>query len=88
MLFATTPNSNYWWYVGFVIGFTVIVVVVVLVAMILALAAKINRQAREGIEGLDAARRTTLPLWNLRETNTNLRAILEGARAARRALGG
>jgi hypothetical protein len=88
LLVAAAKASNYWWYVGFGISFTVIVIVVLQVSMILSLAAKINRQAREGIAGLDTARMSTLPLWDLRETNATLRSILEAARAARRGLGG
>jgi hypothetical protein len=80
-------GDNAGWYIGIGIGFAIIVVVVILVATILTLAARIGGQAREAITGLDDARRTTLPLWELRTTNKTAEGILEAARAARRRLG-
>jgi hypothetical protein len=81
-------GDNAGWYIGIGIGFAIIVVVVILVATILALAARIGGQAREAISGLDDARQTTLPLWELRATNKSAEGILEAAKSARRGFGG
>jgi hypothetical protein len=75
--------GNEGWYIGLGIGFAIIVVVVILVGAILTLARRIGVQAREAIDGLDEARVTTLPLWDLRDTNRSLQAILDAARRAR-----
>lgn len=89
MVFAThAAGDNAGWYFGIAIGFAIIVVVVILVAVILTLAARIGGQAREAISGLDDARQTTLPLWELRTTSKSAEGILEAAKMARRALGG
>lgn len=81
------PNLTQW-YVGFIIGFVVIVAVVVLVAAILMLASRIARQAMQGTEALEEAQDTTMPLWDLGKIHTSLQGILTAAQSTRRALGG
>ncbi len=76
------------WYVGLGIGFTIIVVVVVLVATILTYAARIGSQARGGIERMDDARETTLPVWEIQKINVSTTAIWRAAESARKLLGG
>lgn len=81
-----TTGHNEGWYIGLGIGFAIVVVVVVIVAMILALAARIGAQAREGIDAMDEARDTTLPVWEVQKTNTLLTAIWRTAESARASL--
>jgi len=76
------------WYVGLGIGFAIVAVVVVLVAMILTFASRIGSQARTGIERMDVARETTLPIWEIQKINSSATAIWRGAESARRLLGG
>lgn len=81
-----TVGHNDGWYLGLGIGFAIVVVVVVIVASILALAARIGAQAREGIDAMDEARATTLPIWEVQKTNTLLTGIWRTAEAARASL--
>jgi len=76
------------WYVGLAIGFTIVAVVVVLVAMILTLASRIGSQARTGIERMDVARETTLPIWEIQKINSSTTSIWRAAESARKLLGG
>ncbi|MGH3621143.1 MAG: hypothetical protein ACRDQ5_05045 [Sciscionella sp.] len=76
------------WYVGLAIGFLIVLVVVIVVGTILALATRVLVQARTAVTSLEEARATTQPLHELGRTNESLRSILQGAQAARRALGG
>lgn len=76
------------WYVGLGIGFAIVAVVVVLVAMILTHASRIGSQARTGIERMDVARETTLPIWEIQKINSSTTAIWRAAESARRQLGG
>jgi CHASE1-domain containing sensor protein len=85
---VTRETENVGWYVGLGIGFTIVVVVVILVALILALAARIGSQARTGIERMDEARATTLPVWEIQKINVSATAIWRAAESARRLLGG
>ncbi|MHB8656515.1 MAG: hypothetical protein ACYC91_00955 [Solirubrobacteraceae bacterium] len=82
------PGHNYWWYVGLGIGFAIVVVVVIIAATILALAARIGAQAREAIDAMDQARATTLPVWQVQQTNVSLTAIWRAAEAAGKSLQG
>ena len=81
------PGLGGWW-AGLIIGLVVVVVVVVLVSVRLMLAARINAHARAAARELEATRSTTQPLVELARTNATLQSILQGARAARQALGG
>jgi hypothetical protein len=83
-----TPGHNTWWYVGLAIGFAIVVVVVIIAASILALAARIGAQAREGIDAMDEARVSTLPVWEIQKTNVLLTGIWRAAEAARKSLQG
>lgn len=74
------------WYVGLALFFIVIVVVVIIVATILILAQRIARQAGEGTRALHAARMSTLPAWELQNTNQAAREMLDNARSARQEL--
>ncbi|MDQ3719180.1 MAG: hypothetical protein M3350_00045 [Actinomycetota bacterium] len=85
---VTRSTEYVGWYVGLGIGFTIVAVVVVLVAMILTLAARIGSQAREGIEGMEAARAATHPVWEIQKINVSATAIWRAAESARRLLGG
>lgn len=76
------------WYLGFAIAFAVIVVVVIVVAAILSLANRIGKQAREGILILEQAQNTTLPLWEIRHTNSTVESLTATFRSARRVLEG
>ncbi len=76
------------WYVGLGIGFVIVAAVVVLVATILTLASRIGSQARTGIERMDVARDTTLPVWEIQKLNSSATAIWRAAESARKALGG
>lgn len=81
------PNLGGWW-VGLIIGLVVVVVVVIVVSVLLVLAARINAQARAAARELEGTQSTTQPLVELARTNATLQSILQGARAARQALGG
>lgn len=85
---VTRGTEHTGWYVGLTIGFAIVGVVVVLVATILTLAARIGSQAREGIESMDEARSTTLPVWEIQKINVSATAIWKAAESARKALGG
>lgn len=76
------------WWVGLIIGCALVVVVVAVVAALLVLAAKISEQVRTAVDELEATRVTTAPLAELGRTNGLLQSILDGARTARKALGG
>lgn len=81
-----TPGHNTWWYIGLGIGFAIVVVVVIVTASILALAGRIGAQARRGIHLMDRARTTTMPVWQLEETNASLTAIAKAAESVRQSL--
>lgn len=85
-LAQTAEPRTFGWYLGFIIGFSVIVVVVVIVASILTLAARINRQARSATAALAAGRDATAPLWQVQGATDSLRGIYEAARSARQVL--
>ena len=76
------------WYVGFAIGFTVVLLVVVEAGIILGLARRIGVQAQNVALALDEARVHTLPLWEVSKVNDSLRATVNYAGQARTALGG
>lgn len=76
------------WYAGLGIGFAIVAVVVVFVAIILTLAARIGEQARTGIERMDEARVTTLPVWEIQKLNASATGIWRAAESAREVLVG
>lgn len=79
VLFASQTG----WLAGLGIGFTIVAVVVVLVALILMYAARINDQAQDGINRMDQARGSTLPVWEIQHVNTSVTRIWKAAEAAR-----
>ena len=82
-----TPGDTYTgWYIGMGVGFTVVVIVVIIVALILSQAARIGRQAREGIELMDEARESTLMVWDMQKINVSSTASWRSAENARRIL--
>lgn len=81
-----TPGHNTWWYIGLGIGFAIVVVVVIVAASLLALAGRIGAQARAGIELMERARLSTLPVWQLQRTNSSLTAISKAAASIRQSL--
>ena len=81
MLIADNPYND--WYAGLAIGFAVVVVVVVLVAVILTLVERIGSQAESAVDGVEAVRTGTTPLWAVQYTNAAAVGILNGARTAR-----
>lgn len=87
MVLAEKVPTHGNWYAGLGVGFAVVAAVVVLVAAILMYAARIADQALDGIERMDEARITTLPIWKLQETNTSVTGLWKGAESARRLLG-
>lgn len=76
------------WWVGMIIGFTIVAVVVVLVAMILTYAARISDQAQEGIERMDLARANTQAVWGIQDVNASATGIWRSAEKARGILEG
>ncbi|MGI8622769.1 MAG: hypothetical protein ACR2NB_04605 [Solirubrobacteraceae bacterium] len=80
-------ESHTGWFVGLGIGFGIVAVVVVLVAAILTYAARIGDQARDGIERMDDARASTLPIWNLQQLNSSATGIWRSAESVRHILG-
>ncbi len=74
------------WYIGIGVGFLVVIVVVIIVAIILLQAARIGRQALEGIDLMDEARETTLSVWDIQKINTSSTKIWRSAESARRVL--
>lgn len=71
------------WFAGLLIGSLIVLIVVVIVAAILAYASRIAKQSREAAEALEAAYRSTLGLWRIRETIDATVALSEGARRVR-----
>ena len=89
MLIAATNAETYaGWYIGLTIGFIIVVVVVILVGMILMQASRIGHQALDGIELMDEARETSLPIWDLQVINVSVTSIWRAAENARKLLTG
>lgn len=86
MTFAAT-NLTGWW-VGYAIGVPLVLVVAVLVIAIIMAAVKIGTVAEDATRALAQARDRTEVLWQVKTTNQVATDILEGAREARKALGG
>lgn len=75
------------WGIGFVVGGAVVLVVVVVLLLMIAGARRIVSRAEEIVAGLEAAETNTGGLWAVRETNTAVTRITDGAAAAREVLG-
>jgi hypothetical protein len=77
-----------WWLIGWMIGVVVVVIAATLLLTIIGLGRRIVRQADEITASLDATRRNTDPLWDVKQININIDRTNKGLVAARRALGG
>lgn len=67
--------SLFGWYLGFAIGAVVVVIVVVVVSWIIISATRIRDQAGQAVRAIDQAHASTLPLWQLHETNQALERL-------------
>lgn len=76
------------WYIGWGIGIPVILVVAALVLGIIATAYGIASIAADGTESLAEARDRSEALWQIKTTNRVAADIIDGAKQARKALGG
>lgn len=76
------------WIVGLSLGLVVVVIVVVLVATLIGTASLIRKEAREAHASLQEIRGATAPLHAVDAVNVSATGVLEGAKAARTALGG
>lgn len=76
------------WWVGYSIGALIVLIVAALVATIIVTARRIAAVAEDATRSLVESRERTEALWEVATTNLVAQEILEGARAARRALGG
>lgn len=76
------------WVIGYLVGGAVVVVVVVVLLLMIAGAKRIVSRAEDIVAGLEDAKANTEGLWAVRETNTAVTRITEGAAAARESLEG
>lgn len=76
------------WVSGFTVGGVVVLLVAVLVIMLAVLASRIASEAAGAYEALERAQQATSSLHTVDEVNGSAVRVLEGARAARRALTG
>jgi hypothetical protein len=81
MLIAADTTA---WYVGFALGFVVVVVAVLIVGTILVLAHRIAGQARHAREAVDTVRAQTGELSGIAQINDSGVRILHAARALRK----
>jgi hypothetical protein len=86
MVLAAADLTNWW--VGYIVGASLVVVVALLVLTITITAKRIARVAEDATHTLVIARDRTESLWQVSTTNQVASEILSGAKAARRALGG
>lgn len=83
-----TAAVAYGWWIGFGVGAIVVIIVGVLVLFIIATADQIASLARDGTTSLAQSRDRTEVLWRVEQTNEVANDILDGAKQARKALGG
>lgn len=81
MLIAADTTA---WYVGFALGFVVVVVAVLIVGTILVLAHRIAGQAKQAREAVDTVRAQTDELSGIAQINDSGVRILHAARALRK----
>jgi uncharacterized membrane protein len=72
------------WYVGLALGIVVVVVAAAIVITIIALAARIARQARAAVDGVEQVRQQTDALAGVGRINDSGVRILHSARALRK----
>lgn len=82
----TVGSPHFGWFLGLILGFTVVVVVVLLAAVLLTLASRIGDQAQQAGEVASLASRGDPPAPEVRRANESAAAILDLARRARTAL--
>lgn len=88
MLAGPALASTRGWWLGIIIGVTIVTVIVILAMTIITLATKIGRQATDGSEGMLAAYSNTMPVWYLRDINRSATGIWRSAETARKVLEG
>lgn len=76
------------WVIGWAIGAVVVAAVAGLLVLMTVGAARAGDKAEAIVAALDDARRGTDGLWKLAEINRTAARIVEGAAAAREAIGG
>lgn len=86
MVTAATDMTGWW--VGYAIGVLVVLIVVVVVVAIIVTARKIGDVAEDATRALKETRDRTEVLWQVATTNIVANDLLEGAKKARKALGG
>lgn len=86
MILASSHLTGWW--IGYAIGIAIVVVVAVLAVGLIVTARRIGTIAEEATRSIVTARDRTEALWATRDTNFLAHSILEGAIAARRAIGG
>jgi len=76
------------WYIGILIGVTIVAVVVFCVMTIITQAHKIAGQASLGSRGMLDAYANTMAVWKLRDINRSTTGIWRSAETARKVLEG
>jgi len=76
------------WYIGILIGVTIVAVVVFCVMTIITQAHKIAGQASLGSRGMLDAYANTMAVWKLRDVNRSATGIWRSAETARKVLEG
>jgi large-conductance mechanosensitive channel len=76
------------WWIGIIIGVTIVAVVVFLVMTIITQAHKIASQAETGSRGVLDAYANTMAVWELRDINRSTSNIWRAAEDARKLLEG
>jgi len=76
------------WYIGILIGVTIVAVVVFCVMTIITQAHKIAGQASLGSRGMLDAYANTMAVWKLRDVNRSTTGIWRSAETARKVLEG
>ena len=76
------------WYIGILIGVTIVAVVVFCVMTIITQAHKIAGQASLGSRGMLDAYANTMAVWKLRDINRSATGIWRSAETARKVLEG
>ena len=88
VLAAAGGVSTQGWWLGYTLGFLVLLVVIMLVVPILLIAHAIGKQAAQIDESLQKSVRNTAPLAALRTTIEHATIIIAGLQRGRTRLGG
>jgi hypothetical protein len=81
---VVTASTSTDWQIGIILGVVVILVAAVIVITIVLLAARISRQAKTAVEGVDVVRTQTAELPGIARINDSGVRILHAARALRK----